>query len=102
MNLKQQRTREYQILFCIGSLIGILCFLCVYGVKILDFSYTEWLMNGDMDLRQHFLGWCHFRSSDWHLPIGLIDSLSDPIRVSVIWTDSIPLFAVLFKHKHER
>ncbi len=97
MNLKQQRTREYQILFCIGSLIGILCFLCVYGVKILDFSYTEWLMNGDMDLRQHFLGWCHFRSSDWHLPIGLIDSLSDPIRVSVIWTDSIPLFAVLFK-----
>lgn len=89
--------QEYRKLFCVGSLIGILCFLCVYGVRILDFTYTGWLMNGDMDLRQHFLGWCHYRSSDWHIPIGLIDTLSYPISVSVIWTDSIPLFAVICK-----
>ncbi len=95
--LNRQWKHEYHILFCIGSLLGILCFLCVYGVRILDVTYTGWLMNGDMDLRQHFLGWCHFRASDWHLPIGLIDSLSEPISVSVIWTDSIPLFAVIFK-----
>lgn len=94
---KANTKQEYRILFCIGGLIGILCFLCVYGVKVLDFTYTGWLMNGDMDLRQHFLGWCHYRTSDWHLPIGLIDTLSDPTSVSVIWTDSIPLFAVIFK-----
>ncbi len=91
------RKNEYRMLFIIGCLIGILCFLCIYGTKILDFTYTGWLMNGDMDLRQHFLGWCHFRTSDWHIPIGLIDSLSYPTNVSIIWTDSIPLFAVIFK-----
>lgn len=88
---------EYRSLFLLGGLIGIVCFLCVYGIRILDFTYDAWLMNGDIDLRQHYLGWCHFRNSDWHMPIGLIDSLSYPISVSVIWTDSIPLFAVFFK-----
>ena len=88
---------EYRSLFLLGGLIGVLCFICVYGVQILDFSYTAWLMNGDIDLRQHYLGWCHYRNSDWHLPIGLIDSLLYPTSVSVIWTDSIPLFAVFFK-----
>ena len=95
--LSKQWKHEYRTLFCIGSLIGILCFICVYGVRILDFTYTGWLMNGDMDLKQHFLGWCHYRASDWHVPIGLIDTLSYPTSVSVIWTDSIPLFAVIFK-----
>jgi len=88
---------EYKILFAIGSLIGILCFLCIYGIRILDFTYDAWLMNGDIDLRQHYLGWCHYRMSDWHFPMGMIDTLSYPNRVSVIWTDSIPLFALCFK-----
>lgn len=88
---------EYRNLFLLGGLIGVLCFICVYGIRILDVTYDAWLMNTDIDLRQHYLGWCHFRNSDWHLPIGLIDSLSYPTSVSVIWTDSIPLFAVVFK-----
>lgn len=88
---------EYRSLFLLGGLIGVLCFICVYGTRILDFTYDAWLMNTDIDLRQHYLGWCHYRNSDWHLPIGLIDSLSYPTSVSVIWTDSIPLFAVMFK-----
>lgn len=88
---------EYKILFAIGSLIGILSFLWIYGIRILDFTYDAWLMNGDIDLRQHYLGWCHYRMSDWHFPMGMIDTLSYPNRVSVIWTDSIPLFAFCFK-----
>ena len=89
--------KQENILFIVGSAIGILCFLCVYGFRVLDVTYDAWLMNADIDLRQHYLGWCHFRSSAWHIPIGLIDSLSFPTSVSVIWTDSIPLFAVVFK-----
>ena len=35
--------------------------------------------------------------SDWHFPVGLIDTLSYPTSVSVIYTDSIPLVALIFK-----
>ncbi len=88
---------EYRTLFNMGCLIGLICFIAIYGVRILDFTYDAWLLNGDMDLRQHYIGWCHFRMDKWSMPIGLIDSLSYPTRVSVIYTDSIPLFAVFFK-----
>ncbi len=90
-------TCEYRILFLIGCALGLLCFVLVYGVRVLDVTYDAWLLNGDMDLRQHYIGWCHFRMDAWQFPIGLIYSLSYPTDMSVIFTDSIPLFAVPFK-----
>ena len=85
------------LLFCICALIGAICFIGIYGVNVLDFTNTGWLFDNDHDLRQHYIGWCHFRTDRWHFPIGLIDSLSYPNSMSVIYTDSIPLFAVIFK-----
>lgn len=85
------------LLFIIGAVLGALCFVGIYGVKVLDFTNTGWLFFGDTDLRQHYIAWCHFRQDPWHFPIGLIDSLSYPNSMSVIYTDSIPLFAIPFK-----
>ena len=85
------------ILFLTGCALGAACFLWVYGVRILDPVYDAWLFNTDMDLKQHYIGWCHYRMSDWHFPVGLIDTLSYPTSVSVIFTDSIPLLALFFK-----
>ena len=89
--------KEEKILFLWGLFAGFLCFLLMFGVKVLDVTYDAWIFYGDIDLRQHYLGWCHFRTSDWHFPLGMIDSLSYPHSVSVIWTDAIPLFALFFK-----
>ncbi len=86
-----------KILFILCALLGALVFVGIYGVKILDFTNTGWLFDNDHDLRQHYIGWCAYRSDPWHFPIGLIDSLSYPNSMSVIYTDSIPLFAVVFK-----
>ncbi len=88
---------QAKLLFLICALIGAVCFIGIYGVGILDFTNTGWLFNNDHDLRQHYIGWCRYRSDPWHFPIGLIDSLSYPNSMSVIYTDSIPLFAVIFK-----
>ncbi len=85
------------LLFAICAAVGALCFIGIYGVRVLDFTNTGWLFDNDHDLRQHYIGWCHFRTDPWHFPIGLIDSLSYPDSMSVIYTDSIPVFAVLFK-----
>lgn len=77
--------------------MGILCFVAIYGVKVLDFTYDGWLLCTDIDLFQHYTGWGHFRNDPWQFPFGLISSLSYPFSVSVIYTDSIPMVAVFFK-----
>lgn len=89
--------KELMILMSAGCLLGILCFGMVYGFKIVNFTYDGWLFHGDMDLKQHYLGFCHFRNTPWHFPIGLIDTLSMPYSMSIVYTDSIPIFALIFK-----
>lgn len=84
------------MVWLLGMAVGIVTFLCIYGVHVLDFTYTDWLLGGG-DLTQHYLGWCFFRDSDWTFPIGLMDRMSWPYEVSVIFTDSVPLMAVFFK-----
>jgi hypothetical protein len=38
-----------------------------------------------------------FRNSAWHFPLGLMDNIVYPFKESIIYTDSIPLFALFFK-----
>lgn len=85
------------MLFFTGCALGAACFLWVYGAKILNPLYDAWLFNTEMDLRQHYIGFCHYRMSDWHFPVGMIDTLSYPTSMSIIYTDSIPLLALTFK-----
>ncbi|MBR6158737.1 MAG: hypothetical protein IKQ40_00440 [Lachnospiraceae bacterium] len=95
-------TKEYKrisasLLFFICAVLGAICFIGIYGTAILDFTNTGWLFDNDHDLRQHYIGWCAFRNTPWRFPIGLTDRLSYPNSMSVIYTDSIPLFAIIFK-----
>lgn len=76
--------------------LGAICFVLIYGLRVLDPTYDDWLLRGG-DLTQHYIGWEFFRSSEWKFPIGLMDRISYPNDVSVIFTDSIPVFAVIFK-----
>lgn len=82
--------------FAIGAILGCILFCVVYGIKILNPSYDDWLYNGG-DNTQHYLGWLFYRQSPWHFPIGLTDGLTSEGAVSCMYTDSIPLFAVFFK-----
>ena len=99
----QQTTKEAAASFfrnhmvaILGALVGIVTFLCIYGVHILNVTYTDWLLGGG-DLTQNYLGWCFFRNSGWAFPIGQMDQIVYPNEASVIFTDSVPLMAVFFK-----
>jgi hypothetical protein len=86
--------------FICGALLGALFFLYIFGNTILDFTYTDWLMVDVLDgsdLPWHSLGWKLFRNSSWSFPFGLIDNIVYPFKISIIYTDSIPLFAIIFK-----
>ncbi len=85
-------------LFFLGFIIGALLFVWAFGTRVLDVTYDEWIFGlTDPDIEQHYLGWCHFRVSDWTFPLGLMDRLSYPFEVSVLYTDSIPIWAFFFK-----
>lgn len=76
--------------------IGFLAFWAIAGFNILNPTYVGWL-NADNDPFQHQLGWMFFRESPWTLPIGLNPNFGLDISSSIVYSDSIPIFAFLFK-----
>ena len=82
-----------------GALLGALDFLILYGVRVLDPTCVDWILNNPSpDPAQHFLGWVFYRRSGWRLPyLGANYSAIYPYRTSILYTDSIPLLAVLGK-----
>lgn len=83
-----------------GSLVVIILssivYFLIYGTKLINPQYDFWLQKGG-DLTQHYIGWEFFRKSMWQFPIGLMNTMSYPNNVSIIFTDSIPIAAILFK-----
>lgn len=92
----KNKNRTYSIYLGIGAAIGLVLFLVVYGFRVLDFTNDTWLLTGK-DLQQHYLGWKFFREAPWSFPLGMHDSFTTPDSISVLYTDSIPLFALFFK-----
>ena len=82
-----------------GALLGALVFLVLYGVRVLDPVCVDWILNNPSpDPSQHYLGWVFYRRSGWHLPyLGTNYSAIYPYRTSILYTDSIPLLAVVCK-----
>lgn len=93
---KREKTVKRINIKIVAALLGGIAFVLIYGVKILNPLYTDWLLTGG-DPSQHYLGWEFFRRSDWYFPLGLTDQLAYPLKTSVVYTDSIPIFAVFFK-----
>lgn len=92
----KNKDRKYGVYFLIGAAVGFVLFLIVYGYHVLDFTNDTWLLTGK-DLQQHYLGWKFFRKAPWSFPLGMHDSFTTPDSISVLYTDSIPLFALFFK-----
>lgn len=80
----------------VGGLLGMAFFLYVFGVQMLNPCHVEWILRSG-DLAQHHLGWVFFRNGDWRFPLGLTDQMCFPYTASVVYTDSIPWLALIFK-----
>lgn len=94
--IKQKKKDGLGIPFSIGAVIGAVLFIALYGVHVLDFTNDSWLLTGQ-DLQQHYSGWMFFRNAKWQFPLGMHDGLTNPYSISILYTDSIPLFAIFFK-----
>lgn len=82
----------------LGGLLGLCFFGLIFGSYILHPQYIAWLLQANnQDSAQHWIGWEFFRQESWHFPLGLIQHYGAPIATSIVYTDSIPLFALFFK-----
>lgn len=84
-------TQSLVLLFGTG-----LVFAYFGGFTILDPSHTGWFQREDP--RQHLLGWEFFRATPlWQFPLGANPGFGEAMSSSVVFSDSLPLFAILFK-----
>ena len=82
-------------------LIITVVFTSIYGFRVLNPKCTDWIFGSagslSVDIIQHHVGWEAFRDNSWKFPLGLVNNLSYPSNISIIYTDSIPIVAVFFK-----
>jgi len=76
---------------------GTTAFIYVTGGRIFNPMYTSWLMIGDS--AQHYVGWRFFRNTPlWQWPLGKNADLGMEFSSSIVFTDSLPLGAIIFKY----
>ncbi|MDD0967459.1 MULTISPECIES: DUF6311 domain-containing protein [Pseudomonas] len=76
-------------------MIGVLAFFIVVGPRALNPQNIAWLGQGDP--ATHYLGWVFFRQSPWTFPLGLNPTYGLELGNGLIFSDSNPLLALLFK-----
>tara|TARA_B100000989_G_scaffold50898_1_gene33752 strand:- start:995 stop:3085 length:2091 start_codon:yes stop_codon:yes gene_type:complete len=84
---------SYQQIFLFVTSLSFSFYLLGYGN--FNFSNQSWLINGD--LSQYQLGWKFYREDIWRFPLGLNPNYGITNSSSIIYSDSVPLFAIFFK-----
>ena len=88
-------TERIQKSYLIPIAIGLVSFFYSCGYRVLNPEYVQWLFEGDSI--QHYLGWLFYKNSEWTLPIGSNPDWGLENASSILYSDSIPLFAIIFK-----
>lgn len=80
----------------ISLIIGAFSFLYFVGPGVLNPLNIGWMLSGDP--AQHLLGWLTYKDTPLlQLPFGLNYNYGAEISSSIVYTDSIPLIAMLLK-----
>ena len=75
--------------------VGIIGFLLVVGITPLNFQNIGWLSKGDALF--NYIGWEIYRYGPWTNPVGLNPNYGLEFSSSIVYSDSIPIFAIFFK-----
>lgn len=99
--MKQLQTNRYsnRLIFAYGACLGAIVFFIIYGLSPLNVVNDAWLRSGyvEADILQHYAGWLFYRQSPVGIPFCFASNINWPSGLSVAFTDSIPLFAALFR-----
>jgi len=87
------RQTYFRLLY--ASIFGFFTLFLVAGLAPLNPQNIAWLSN--FDPTQHYVGWALFSKDEWRWPLGLNPLYGLEISNSIVFSDSIPLLALLFK-----
>lgn len=82
-----------------AALLGAWLAFYLYGWAVIDPTHARWLLT-EGDPFQHFMGWDAFRRDEWRWPLGAVPRLGSLVDASIVFTDSMPLFALPLKLFH--
>ncbi len=92
--LRRSQLKRWQV-FTLGALIGLVVFGFLYGLEIVNPTYTDWIWHSEThDTAQHQLGWEFYRAESSG---GMIKRLAPPTGLSMVFMDVIPLVALMVK-----
>lgn len=74
---------------------GALMFCLLLDASYLWPGHVGWLAVGDS--AQSYMGWLAFRAEPWMFPLGRLHALGLEQAHSIVYSDSIPLLALVFK-----
>jgi hypothetical protein len=80
----------------LAAFVGGAAFLAVVGPQVLDVTNMLWLASTG-DSFTHYLGWEFFRRTPWMWPLGLNPDYGLQFSSSIIFSDSVPLLAIVLK-----
>ena len=83
---------NFHLLFLV---ISIISWVYLLGIDYINPTNVSWLNSGDLSTYQ--LGWEYFRNDKWRFPIGLNPNYGIYSDSNIIYSDSIPIFAIFFK-----
>jgi hypothetical protein len=89
------RTFSSKQTLVIATILGSAILAAIAGLSILNPKNIAWLSN--FDPTQQYVGWALFSQDAWRWPPGLNPRYGLEISTSIVFSDSIPLMALLFK-----
>ena len=89
--MKWESVRPLAISAGVGAIIFSLCF----HIEVLNPLNVHWLLQYDWGAS--FVGWEAYRHDAWRLPLGAERLLDWPSGDNVVFTDSFPVLALIFK-----
>ena len=77
-------------------LISFFFLVGAIGLENISAYSTQWLHTGNDSASQQ-LGWHFFKNDVWRFPLGSNPNYGDELGSSIVYTDSIPILAFIFK-----
>ena len=95
MDIKEKINNNFSLII-VYILISTILTSMFNGFENISPFNTKWLFYGN-DMSSHQTGWFFFKNDIWRFPLGSNPNFGDQIGNSIIYSDSIPLFAIFFK-----
>ena len=93
--MNKVKNNNIYIIHILLLIISFFTSLYLLGFDNLNFLNKNWLYLGDLSVYQ--IGWEFFRNDSWKFPLGFNHYYGLELANSIIFTDSIPLLAFIFK-----